>query len=149
MLFRQTNIIWVAFVATQSLGPLLLHTIHNQMLKDKKNVKFSLTIYGQFIELIEGTFRLLFDPGALFTFIYRGLLITGGYVVVGVAFVAFVYKNRGVVVGDRNAHVAVFHPMQIMYFCAFTLALNASFHLTKIGMLCVLNGVLEYQPIKM
>ncbi|CAB4057909.1 ALG10 [Lepeophtheirus salmonis] len=83
VLFRQTNIIWVAFVAVQACGPHLIHAIHSLMHMDKKNVKFSLTFTGQLKELIEG-----------------------------------------IVVGDRLAHTAVFHPTQMFYFFGFSLVMS-------------------------
>ena len=50
MLFRQTNIIWVAFVAAQSIGPFFIHTIHCAQIEQTNQqtpAKFSLTTTGQ------------------------------------------------------------------------------------------------------
>ena len=50
MLFRQTNIIWVAFVAVQSIGPYFIHTIHCAQIEQtdqQQPAKFSLTTTGQ------------------------------------------------------------------------------------------------------
>ena len=65
VLFRQTNIIWVAFVAVQSLGPYFLHTIHSLQMDEAKILnngrdqppKFSLTTTGQAVEVFEGLYR--------------------------------------------------------------------------------------------
>ena len=54
VLFRQTNIIWVAFVATQSIGPYFIHTIHCAQIEQTNQqtpAKFSLTTTGQFWEV--------------------------------------------------------------------------------------------------
>ena len=54
MLFRQTNIIWVAFVAAQSIGPYFIHTIHCAQIEQTNQqtpAKFSLTTTGQFWEV--------------------------------------------------------------------------------------------------
>ena len=47
-----------------------------------------------------------------------------------VAFAAFVYKNKGVVVGDRAHHVPVQHFMQIPYLLLFTTSCLAAVHFT-------------------
>ena len=50
VLFRQTNIIWVAFVAVQSIGPYFIHTIHCAQIEQTNQqapAKFSLTTTGQ------------------------------------------------------------------------------------------------------
>ena len=54
MLFRQTNIIWVAFVAAQSIGPYFIHTIHCAQIEQTNQqtpARFSLTTTGQFWEV--------------------------------------------------------------------------------------------------
>ena len=43
------------------------------------------------------------------------------YVVVGVGFLLFVLANRGIVVGDRSAHIATIHLPQIFYYSIFCL----------------------------
>jgi hypothetical protein len=61
--FRQTNIVWVAFVAAQSVYPILNHSIHERMIQGgEKPVKFSLTTSGQMWELMSGTLTLLKEP---------------------------------------------------------------------------------------
>ncbi|XP_040579318.1 dol-P-Glc:Glc(2)Man(9)GlcNAc(2)-PP-Dol alpha-1,2-glucosyltransferase [Lepeophtheirus salmonis] len=126
VLFRQTNIIWVAFVAVQACGPHLIHAIHSLMHMDKKNVKFSLTFTGQLKELIEGILALLlFYPSTLLKdVVIKCLLTAGGYLIVGLFFIAFIIINKGIVVGDRLAHTAVFHPTQMFYFFGFSLVMS-------------------------
>lgn len=133
VLFRQTNIIWVAFVAVQSLGPYFLHTIHTSQMEQMENAKFSLTTRGQAVEVFEGLYRLVFlQPKKGLGLLPLVFKVAGGYVLVGVAFVAFVILNDGIVVGDRSAHTATFHPMQICYFVAFSLGLSAPFCFSKV-----------------
>jgi alpha-1,2-glucosyltransferase len=60
-------------------------------------------------------------------------LTSGGYIIVWFLFVAFLVVNEGIVVGDRTAHQVNFHPTQILYFCAFTLALTAPYQVTKLS----------------
>ncbi len=57
---------------------------------------------------------------------------SGGYVITWLMFITFVSVNGGVVVGDKDAHQVSFHPTQVLYFCAFCLALNAPYQATKI-----------------
>ena len=39
--------------------------------------------------------------------------------------------NNGIVVGDRTAHVATFHPIQVLYFVAFTTVFTAPYVVSK------------------
>jgi DIE2/ALG10 family len=43
----------------------------------------------------------------------------GGHLVTIIAFAAFVRWNGGIVVGDREAHTASLHLMQLPYLCLF------------------------------
>ena len=129
MLFRQTNIIWVAFVAVQSLAPYFLHLIHTSQME---HGKFSLTTKGQAIEVFEGIYRLMFvDPKKGLDLVPIAFKVAGGYIVVGISFVVFVVVNGGIVVGDKSAHTATFHPMQVCYFFAFSLGMSAAFCISK------------------
>ena len=61
VLFRQTNIIWVAFVAVQSIGPYFIHTIHCAQIEQtdqQQPAKFSLTTTGQTWEVFFYLFHL-------------------------------------------------------------------------------------------
>ena len=51
------------------------------------------------------------------------------YILVAILFISFVYWNKGLVVGDRQAHQATVHIPQLFYFFALTTGF-ASFHLT-------------------
>lgn len=48
------------------------------------------------------------------------LFICGGYIIVGSLFSIFLIYNRGIVLGDKDAHVSVFHLSQVLYFGLFT-----------------------------
>merc|ERR1712088_600265 len=131
VLFRQTNIIWVAFVAVQSIGPYFIHTIHCAQIEQtdqQQPAKFSLTTTGQTWEDIEGIYRIcIVEPQRGVSLLYKVLEVAGGYILVGIAFILFVVVNGGIVVGDRSAHVATFHPIQILYFIAFTTVFTAPY----------------------
>jgi len=135
VLFRQTNIIWVAFVAAQSIGPYFIHTIHCAQIEQTNQqtpARFSLTTTGQFWEIIEGLYRIIVvEPQRGLKLMKKVLNVAGGYLLVGISFVIFVIINDGIVVGDRSSHVATFHPIQILYFIAFTTAFTVPYVLSK------------------
>ena len=58
---------------------------------------------------------------------------------VGISFLIFVIINNGIVVGDRSAHVATFHPIQVLYFVAFTTVFTAPYVASKSKILGFLN----------
>ena len=72
--FRQTNIIWVAFVAAQAAYPLVLQCVHERMLEgeDPARFSFSLTTVGQVREVAWGLFLLLREPLRLLELIKVG-----------------------------------------------------------------------------
>ena len=49
---------------------------------------------------------------------------------IAAAFAAFVHRNGGVAVGDKEHHVPVIHLMQIPYLLLFTAGCLAAVHLT-------------------
>ena len=68
VLFRQTNIVWVFFMAIQAAGPYLVGHAHEARMERQTSpatpVRFSLTTYGQLKELCEGLYLMLFSPVA-------------------------------------------------------------------------------------
>ena len=72
--FRQTNIIWVAFVAAQAAYPLVLQCVHERMLEgeDPARFSFSLTTVGQVREVAWGLLLLLREPLRLLELIKVG-----------------------------------------------------------------------------
>ena len=72
--FRQTNIIWVAFVAAQAAYPLVLQCVHERMLEDEDPARFSfsLTTVGQVREVAWGLLLLLREPLRLLELIKVG-----------------------------------------------------------------------------
>lgn len=133
VLFRQTNIVWVFFVAIQAAGPHIIGHAHEARIEvQKAPLKFSLTTWGQTKEVLEGLFLLLFCPRKALQMMRSVLQTCIGYLLVGLAFVAFVIANNGVVVGDRTAHTVMIHPTQVLYFCAFSLVFSAPYSISRI-----------------
>lgn len=60
------------------------------------------------------------------------LKATFPYVIVCVLFIIFIAVNGSIVVGDKKAHTAVFHPMQVMYFLDFTAFMALPFFVTHV-----------------
>ncbi len=133
VLFRQTNIVWVFFIAVQTAGPFIINSSHEVRLEHKSShTRFHLTTLGQIKELAEGLCLLLARPRQCIGVAWNIVCSCIGYLLVAVAFIAFVFVNGGIVVGDRTAHQVVLHPMQILYFAAFCTALGAPYALTRI-----------------
>ncbi len=132
--FRQTNIVWVFFIACQAVGPVAVHHAHEALKANNvKPIKFSLTTVGQIEELLHGLLLLLKSPTGLAVMVWQVLVVSLGYILVAAAFMAFVILNDGIVVGDKTAHTVVMHPTQVAYFSAFCLAMSAPYCLSRIG----------------
>ena len=133
VLFRQTNIVWVFFVAVQCAMPHIIAFAHEARMKQSQApIRFSLTTVGQLHELLEGAGLLLLTPSKAAQLIYLVIKDCLGYLMVAVGFVTFLVYNQGVVVGDRSAHQVVMHPTQLLYFSAFCLVLGAPYALTRL-----------------
>ncbi|CAI5730465.1 unnamed protein product [Hyaloperonospora brassicae] len=96
VLFRQTNIVWVGFVAG--------------------------TVVVRYAELAHSTFIYGF-PKIVMNFIRvvvsnlpSILLIVWPFVVIVAGFVVFLLMNGGIVVGDKSSHEVTFHGAQVLYF---------------------------------
>lgn len=131
VLFRQTNIVWVFFVATQAAAPHLMGQAH-EALSEKKCSRFSLTTWGQLKEFGAGMRQVVMKGkfAGLTVCVFR---TCAGYLLVALAFLAFVKINNGVVVGDRDAHMVVMHPTQVLYFFGFSLFFGSPFACTRVG----------------
>ena len=124
---------WVFFVASQAAGPILIQGAQEARLAANNGpIKFSLTPFGQILEVFEGIGLLLKPPFSFLGLLGRILKTCFGYIICGLSFLAFVILNEGIVVGDRQAHQVVPHPTQILYFCAFSLAFSAPYAISRI-----------------
>ncbi|KAG7276368.1 hypothetical protein CRUP_014400 [Coryphaenoides rupestris] len=119
VLFRQTNIVWVAFCAGTLLAGRLDEawlTEHTKK-RDERPSRVPLSLAGAkrvAVFLLES----LTSPAHL-----RALLaVAWPYAAVAVGFLVFLAVNGGVVVGDRTSHEACLHVPQLFYFLCFTLA---------------------------
>lgn len=99
ILFRQTNVIWIVFVVFNEI-------LHQYELETSPQEDFLLYTW----RFIEYTFRNL----------VKLILQFWSFVILVLAFIGFVIINKGIVVGDRSAHEAVFNFGQFCYFLAFS-----------------------------
>ena len=113
ILYRQTNVVWVIFVAMNAALPVLTeHGNHSKstdsLVSFVKNLK----------HLIKEAFSLNIKP--LLKFVFQVLGIVWSYIIIVLLFVAFVAWNGSITVGAKEDHQACFHAVQIFYFCAFS-----------------------------
>ncbi|XP_020508653.2 dol-P-Glc:Glc(2)Man(9)GlcNAc(2)-PP-Dol alpha-1,2-glucosyltransferase [Labrus bergylta] len=120
VLFRQTNIVWVAFCAGTLVAAKmdeawrLEHTKKRDDKTPPTQVPLSL---GGVKKVLLFTLEFLTSP----VYMKAVLLVTWPYAVVGVGSVAFVVLNDGIVVGDRTSHEACLNFPQLFYFFSFAL----------------------------
>ena len=115
IMFRQTNVVWVAFVA----GVVVSDKIMDFIQPDKKDIseekqqdiRFLSVVVKQVFGAETSRFnRLLLD-------ILKG---TWAYILVGVAFIMFIAINGSIVVGAKDDHQVALHFPQLFYFAGFT-----------------------------
>jgi len=115
----------------QAIGPILIHAARAKMLEGPRPAKFSLTTSGQSKELVLGLSMLLADPKRLLATLAEVAETAGGFICVWLVFAACAVRNGGLALGDKEAHAVVFHPTQLLYFSAFSLAFSWPFCLTR------------------
>lgn len=116
VLFRQTNIVWVAFCAGTLVAAKLDEAwkVAHVKKRDEKAPSYApLTFSGA----KKVTLFLLLSLGQ----VKAVLLVAWPYAALGAGFLAFVLMNDGVVVGDRTSHEVCLHFPQLFYFFSFAL----------------------------
>ncbi|GAA5820405.1 hypothetical protein JCM11491_006884, partial [Sporobolomyces phaffii] len=125
LLFRQTNVIWIAFIA----GVAVVRELSSlEVTKKRSQLYDPLLSEARWIDLILTPYSLVYlalhDVPAL-------LPVLAAYLPVFAGFLAFVKLNGGIVLGDKSNHVATVHVPQIYYFVAFS-AVFVSPHLLRV-----------------
>lgn len=115
IIFRQTNIVWVAFVAGVKAANHLDQVTEISEIAVSDNLKDKLARF--FASLVSALVRYLL----VLENIFKVSMLVAPYCCVGVAFLIFVFVNNGIVVGDRSSHEAVLHIPQIFYCSLFIL----------------------------
>uniref|UniRef100_A0A8C4Q4F2 Dol-P-Glc:Glc(2)Man(9)GlcNAc(2)-PP-Dol alpha-1,2-glucosyltransferase n=1 Tax=Eptatretus burgeri TaxID=7764 RepID=A0A8C4Q4F2_EPTBU len=126
ILFRQTNVIWVAFCG------MLIVSGHVEQAWGEDEDKKEQVKKGRLRQMSKGWdvakffSRFLSSPHRL-----NGLLSqVWPYATVGILFLIFIILNGGIVVGDRQSHVACLHLPQFIYFLVFTLVFSIPMYLS-------------------
>lgn len=117
VIFRQTNIVWVVFMAGLTLGKILISLL--LMEKKEENGKK----LGDW-EVLKLTWKVivfpaLTSPSQMFSLLFTLLKALWMYFLVCCGFALFIYVNKGIVVGDRSHHEACLHFPQLFYFLCF------------------------------
>lgn len=124
LLFRQTNVVWVVFLA----GTTFVRLLEKDALKSQNQAK---QLNKSYLSAVQVAINYALDVKNMVKMI--ACLWLYGIVVLG--FLIFVFINKGIVLGDKEHHQAVFHIPQLFYFAAFTMGLAAPFLLSfdKVG----------------
>lgn len=69
------------------------------------------------------------------------LTTCGGYLIAGIFFLIFLVLNRGIVLGDRDAHTSVIHLSQVLYYSFFTAIFGFPWIATRDNLIRCLNTV--------
>lgn len=107
VLFRQTNIVWLFYTACL----VILRTLDEYRHISSRNANSQTSPNN-----------ILVNKRLLLNLFKR----CAPYAIVGALFVIFVFINKGIVLGDKEAHQMKFHFAQILYFLGFCSIFGAS-----------------------
>ncbi|XP_076302613.1 dol-P-Glc:Glc(2)Man(9)GlcNAc(2)-PP-Dol alpha-1,2-glucosyltransferase-like [Lasioglossum baleicum] len=114
VLIRQTNIIWVAFITVEHLLDLLDHKISKVISHEQySSVTYLRLLWKKIIEETCHGWKLFIK------FITQLCVQMFPYIIVCLLFFTFVIWNKGIVIGDKSAHVPTVHIPQLLYFSTF------------------------------
>ena len=128
VLFRQTNIVWVVFVAGVVASESLVHRIKPDKKEispeSQQNFSFLWAVLRQLLVWVTK------DRRSLTSFLISAGSRVWPYVVVVVGFIAFVLINGSIVVGAKDDHQAILHFPQIFYFVSFSALFSFMYHIS-------------------
>ena len=139
--FRQTNIVWLGFIMCSSLAREVNSRnsagAASDTLEREQRLSTWSTVPAAIVYYLKGAWR------------WRGSMLRIGtpFLLVLALFVAFLYLNGGVVIGDRSAHAPVFHPPLLYYFSLFCVGFGAPLQLISRGT-SALATVARAQPLR-
>ncbi|KAF7396508.1 hypothetical protein HZH66_007370 [Vespula vulgaris] len=114
ILIRQTNVIWVIFLAMERLVDLLHQHMQKPITSNVINTPIHLKLLWKSIMDKVNIGKISFIK-----FLIEISINLFPYIIVGVIFLIFLIWNGGIVVGDHTAHVPVIHISQLFYFSVF------------------------------
>ncbi|KAF7989702.1 hypothetical protein HCN44_008376 [Aphidius gifuensis] len=116
ILVRQTNIIWIFMIA----GERAISLIELQTPRSIETlVSRGMHTGPQHAKLVWANVMHHVKQGKVVRFFIEMIKDLSCHVAVAIAFILFVIFNKGIVVGDRNAHTPVIHLPQLFYFSVF------------------------------
>ncbi|KAM0787311.1 hypothetical protein ACM66B_007085 [Microbotryomycetes sp. NB124-2] len=112
LLFRQTNIAWVASIAAATvIRKLMPCSLYNPLLSHARPVDVPLSLASLVKQSLVNLHLLMPLLAA-----YSPIFVLAG---------VFIAWNGSIVLGDKTNHVATIHVVQLWYFVAFTVAMMA------------------------
>ncbi|KAM3860388.1 dol-P-Glc:Glc(2)Man(9)GlcNAc(2)-PP-Dol alpha-1,2-glucosyltransferase-like [Diretmus argenteus] len=145
VLFRQTNIIWVAFCTGTVVASKMDEAWKTEHAKKRDDKASAFQVPLSISEAKKVTHFLLdflTSPGHM----KAVLLVAWPYAAVGLGFLMFVVLNDGIVVGDRTSHEACLNFPQFFYFFSFALFFSLPTSLCYYRVLRFLQA-LKKQPL--
>lgn len=133
VLMRQTNVVWVAMVFGHKILDLLIrtsrvfgnrylneHVLRHSIIATNIDSSRSKKYYDLKDALIAITYHVTTCFMTLFKFLkMTDFIILNEQLSVLIGFIAFIYVNGSIVVGDKSAHQATLHLPQLLYFLLF------------------------------
>lgn len=116
VLMRQTNIVWVA-------GTLGVHVVDKMMVKIYPKMKRENAKFSNFMFAVKSHLQ---HPKVLGELIFGSIREFYGYIFIILGFIAFLFVNGSIVIGDKTAHEASIHVPQLFYFSIFVLVFGCS-----------------------
>ncbi|XP_076106317.1 dol-P-Glc:Glc(2)Man(9)GlcNAc(2)-PP-Dol alpha-1,2-glucosyltransferase-like [Mytilus galloprovincialis] len=133
IMFRQTNIIWVVFMAGLTARQVIVDWFkeksgsgyQRKSIKEHSNPSTATKPSGDSEVTLFQIVKLLSKPPQnkqldLIYLIFRILKSSVCNIMIILGFLVFVYVNQGIVVGDRSHHTAGLNFPQLFYFISFT-----------------------------
>ncbi|XP_038067469.1 putative Dol-P-Glc:Glc(2)Man(9)GlcNAc(2)-PP-Dol alpha-1,2-glucosyltransferase [Patiria miniata] len=110
VVFRQSNIVWVVFTA----GVTFAREVEGE--RGRKQSPDAVNDFGAILTSIKKALLYLLKISHL----GRLILLLWPYGLVAVAFLVFLYLNKGIVVGDKSHHEPCLNLPQLVYFLMFS-----------------------------
>lgn len=125
LMFRQTNIVWlfftscISFLYSSSNTGKAIRAVDQEILAIEIN-PFRRYFFDELQAVgIHLLYRVMLDLTSL-----KFIIITMFPFLISLgSFISFLLINNGIVLGDKEAHTAVFNPAQLLYFSLFTCAM--------------------------
>ena len=128
VMFRQTNIVWVVFVA----GVSIIETLTDLVQPEKKDITaeqqqspmFIFTVLKQIWINMKNNWR------TFFSLVFNLLKTLWPYLLIAAGFLTFVVLNGSIVVGAKDDHQVGLHVPQLFYFFSFSTVSCFMYHAT-------------------